>query len=133
VAAGRHTVSVDAPAGPAEVDCPDGGARTVSVAAAAPRPPSRARAWKLGLGGAAAALALGSLAGLVTAAAYHHRDACDGERCAYRYDATAGIALGAVGVAAFGGAAAALLAAARREPVVTIAPASDGVALVGRF
>ncbi len=136
VAAGRHTVALDAPAAQAEIDCPAGSARTVRLGATAAPPParSRARAWKLGLGGVAAALALGSLASLATAAAYHHRDACDGGgRCAWRYDATTGIAVGAVGVAVFGGAAAALFATARREPALTIAPAPGGVAVGGRF
>jgi hypothetical protein len=149
VAAGRHTVAADLPsapaeparsaapakpAEPAEIDCPDGGARTVRLSGPGPAPRSRARAWKLGLGGAAAALALGSLAGLATAAAGHDRgEACDAGRCAYRDDATAGIALGAVGVAAFGAAAAVLFATARRDRALAIGATPGGVAVTGSF
>jgi hypothetical protein len=145
VAAGRHTVAVDAPAAHAEVDCPAGGTRTVRLGAARPGHGPSARAWRLGLGVSAAVLATGSLAVLATTAAYHDRPACDGARCAYRYDATTGIALSAVGVAAFGAAALALLVTARRPASARgsslagvasspmVGPAAGGLALAGSF
>ncbi len=110
VAAGRHTVA--AAGARAEIDCAAGAARTVTLGAAAAGATSR-RTLALGLGATAAGLAAGSLAGLVTAGAYDDRAACSG-RCGYRYDTTIGIALGAVGVAAFMAAAAALLVTARK-------------------
>jgi hypothetical protein len=108
VAAGRHTVA--AAGAQAEIDCPAGAARTLRLGGSGN---AARRQWQVGLGAGAVVLAAGSLAGLITAAAYQDRAACDG-RCAYRYDATAGIVLGAVGVAVFGAAAVALFATARR-------------------
>jgi hypothetical protein len=152
VAAGRHTVAVvDERGRPAaakaqvEIDCPAGGARTVHLEEPRAARPSTTRGWRLGLGAAAALLAGGSVAGLGTAAAYHDRPACDAARCAYRYDASAGIAVAAVGVAGFGAVAAALLATARRRQTpragagsptdgatsLVIVPAPGGVAVAG--
>jgi hypothetical protein len=127
VTAGRHTVAVDA--GAAEVDCPAGAARAVALGSTA-----RPRRWRLALGIGAALLALGSVAGLATAAAYHDRPACDDARCAYRYDATAGIAVGAVGVAAFGEATVLLLVTSRRSsPAVRASAATGGLGVAGEF
>jgi hypothetical protein len=66
----------------------------------------------LALGATAGGLALGGVAGLGTAAAYHDRPACDGGRCAYRYDATAGLVVGATAAVLLGGAAVWLLVSA---------------------
>lgn len=136
VAAGRHTVA--AAGAQAEIDCAAGASRAVQLAGSGG---SSRRTWQMGLGAAAVALAGGSLAGLITAAAYQDRAACDG-RCAFRYDATTGIVLGAVGVAVFGAAAAALFAIAHRpasHAAATgpreraLASPAGGLTLVGSF
>ena len=144
VAAGRHTVA--AAGAQAELDCAAGAARTVTLGAVAAGATSR-RTLMLGLGATSAVLAAGSFAGLITAAAYDDRAVCSG-RCGFRYDTTVGIALGAVGVAAFTAAAVALLVVARKPaaaraslgaraftspPAATVAPAATAFGLAGSF
>jgi hypothetical protein len=126
IAAGRHTIAVEAEhfaRGQAEVDCPAGGTqnlvftlsaeRSFAVTRAAHRGPAR-RAL-VAAGSASSVLFGAAVAWLAVAGAYDGHAACDGPRCAFRYDTTASIGVAAAAVVVFGAAGVTFLAMGLRR------------------
>jgi hypothetical protein len=121
IAAGRHTLTVEAEhfaRGNTEVDCPVGGTRDVlftlalersfAVARESRGERSSRRALVAG-GGVSSALFGAAVAGLAVAGVYDGRAACDGPRCAFRYDTTPSLAVAAAAMVVFGAAGVTLL------------------------
>jgi hypothetical protein len=124
IAAGRHTITVDAPEfarGQAEIDCPAAGAQdlafTLSADHSVVRQKDRGgpRAAFVGAGATSLALAGLAVAGLAVAGVYDGRPACDDSRCAFRYDTGIAIGVSAAAVVVFGVGGVTLLALGARR------------------
>jgi hypothetical protein len=127
ISAGRHTISVEDPGlarGQIEVDCPASAAQDLVFTLGAEHSFAmardkhgrhQARRTLVAAGIASSILVGAAVAGLGVAAAYDGRAACDGQRCAFRYDTTAGIAVAAAAVVVLGAAGVTLLATGLRR------------------
>jgi hypothetical protein len=126
IAAGRHTITVDEAQfarGQAEVDCPSGGVQDLAFTLSAERSfavaheghAMRPRRALVAIGATSAVLFGAAVAGLAVAGAYDGRPACEGPRCAFRYDTDPAVAVAAVAVVVFGAAGVSLLATGLRR------------------